>query len=207
MWNPDADADDLLAEFYPKFYGPAAKPMAAYWTAIYKAWEDTIVTEHEYFVAPAIYTPELVATLRKHLEAAEAVGQAAGRRPDDDANERILDRVRFTRLGFEVLDAYMAMVHAAATEVDYKAAVAAGERGLAAREKLTDDERHVHHLQDRRGRLRLVAGRGAAVPRAAALHRRHQGRAGRQTAAGLELPPRPEGRRREGGLGRRRRPT
>ena len=49
----------------------------------------------------------------------------------------ILDRIRFTRLGYEVLTEYMAMVKAAATDVDYKAAVAAGERGLAAREKLT----------------------------------------------------------------------
>ena len=60
QWNPDADVDALLAEFYEKFYGPAAGPMAEYWNAIYRAWQDTIVTEHEYFVAPAIYTPALV---------------------------------------------------------------------------------------------------------------------------------------------------
>jgi len=24
LWNPDEDVDALLAEFYPKFYGPAA---------------------------------------------------------------------------------------------------------------------------------------------------------------------------------------
>jgi len=28
-WNPDADVDALLAEFYDRFYGPAAGPMAA----------------------------------------------------------------------------------------------------------------------------------------------------------------------------------
>src|SRR5207237_10254072 len=58
MWNPDADVDALLAEFYPKFYGPAAAPMAEYWDAIFTAWKDTITTEHEYFVIPAIYTPQ-----------------------------------------------------------------------------------------------------------------------------------------------------
>jgi hypothetical protein len=139
MWNPDADPAKLLAEFYPRFYGPAAGPMAQYWTAIFKAWEDSIITEHEYFVAPAIYTPELVKTLRKHLEAAEALMKpVAAQATKTKAEQLLLDRVRFTRLGFEVLDAYMAMVHAAATEADYKAAVAAGQRGLAAREKLTD---------------------------------------------------------------------
>ena len=77
FWNPDADVDALLAEFYPKFYGPAAKPMAAYWTAILKAWDDSIVTEHEYFVIPAIYTPELKAKLKASLEAAEKADRVA----------------------------------------------------------------------------------------------------------------------------------
>ncbi|HZU38944.1 MAG TPA: DUF4838 domain-containing protein, partial [Gemmataceae bacterium] len=139
LWDPDADVGKLLEEFYPKFYGPAAVPMARYWGAIFRAWEETIVTEHEYFVAPAIYTPELIAVLRKHLQQAEAaVAALAGKARRTPDEQRIFDRVRFTRLGFDVLDAYTAMVRAAATEADYKAAVAAGERGLAAREKLAD---------------------------------------------------------------------
>jgi hypothetical protein len=135
LWNPDANVDELLAEFYPAFYGPAAAPMRDYWSAIFKAWRDTLVTEHEYFVAPAIYTPELIAQLRRNIEAAETIGKSLD---DNDAGQRLyLDRLRFTRLSFDVLDAYMAMTRAANTEVDYAAAVAAGERGLAAREKLT----------------------------------------------------------------------
>jgi hypothetical protein len=50
----------------------------------------------------------------------------------------VAKRLAFTRLGFDVLEAYMAMARAAATECDYAAAVKAGERGLAAREKLTE---------------------------------------------------------------------
>src|SRR4051812_12988404 len=126
-WNPDADVDALLAEFYDRFYGPAAKPMADYWNAILKAWDQSIVTEHEHFVIPAIYTAELVTTLRKHLEAAEKlVG----------TDKLVAERLRFARLGFDVLDAYTAMVKAAATDADYKAAVAAGERGLKVRLEL-----------------------------------------------------------------------
>jgi hypothetical protein len=135
MWNPQADVDALLAEFYPAFYGPAAAaPMAAYWGAVFKAWEDTIVTEHEYFVAPAIYTPQLVETMRKHLADAEQAVQAAAGQAEGKA---FVDRVRFTRLSFDVTDAYMQMTRAAGTEVDYAAAVAAGKRGLARREELT----------------------------------------------------------------------
>ena len=64
MWNPDFDTEAALAEFYPAFYGPAAGPMNRYWTAIYRAWEDTIATEHEFIVAPAIYTDSLIEKLR-----------------------------------------------------------------------------------------------------------------------------------------------
>jgi hypothetical protein len=131
-WNPDADVDALLVEFYDRFYGPAAKPMAAYWTAILGAWADTLVTEHEHFVIPAIYTPELVAKLRGHLaEAEKAVAPLAGKAGRND--KLYVERMRFARLGFDVLEAYTAMVRAAAADADYKAAAAAGERGLAAR--------------------------------------------------------------------------
>jgi uncharacterized protein DUF4838/glycosyl hydrolase family 2 len=136
LWNPDADVQALLKDFYEKFYGPAAEPMAGYWNAIFKAWADTIVTEHEYFVAPAIYTPELIGLLKQKLEAAEAAVKPLAGQPTAEAR-LIADRMRFTRLSFDVLGAYMAMVRAAAGEADYAAAVAAGERGLAAREQLT----------------------------------------------------------------------
>ncbi len=132
-WNPDADVDALLAEFYTSFYGPAAKPMAEYWTAIIKAWEDSIVTEHEHFVVPAIYTPSLVEKLRTHLaDADKALGGTKGGR---DA-KLYAERLKFARLSFNVIDHYTAMVRAAATEGDYKAATAAGEKALAARLEL-----------------------------------------------------------------------
>jgi hypothetical protein len=143
LWNPDADVDALLAEFYPKFYGPASAPMAAYWGAIYAAWQDTIVTEHEHFIAPAIYTPELVERLRSHLAAAQAtlppvVPAQAGTQGIRARNARLYrDRLRFTELSFGVIDHYTAMVRAAATDADYARAVQAGERALAVREELT----------------------------------------------------------------------
>jgi hypothetical protein len=136
-WDPDADVDALLAECYEKFYGSAAKPMAAYWGAINKAWADTIATEHEHFLFPAVYTPELIAALQKHLAEAEKAVEPLKVKKLLTRNEKLyLERMKFTRLGFEVIEAYAAMTRAAASEGDYKAAVAAGERGLAARKKL-----------------------------------------------------------------------
>mgnify|MGYP002623757783 FL=1 len=140
LWNPDIDVDALLEDFYPRFYGPAAEPMRDYWSAIYQAWQDTIVTEHEYLVAPAIYTPELLAILKAKM--AEAERQVAGLKVAGKKLDRLerqyLERVQFTRLSHDIIQGYLAMVHAAATEGDYAKAVAIGEKTLAVREKLTD---------------------------------------------------------------------
>jgi len=135
MWNPQADPDRLLAEFYPRFYGPAAAPMAEYWNAIFKAWEETLVTEHEYFAAPAIYTPELIRSLRTSMSEAEA--KIASIPPTTPEGRQFHERIKFTRLGFEILENYLAMVTAAATEVDFPTAVRHGSQALAAREQLT----------------------------------------------------------------------
>ncbi len=140
LWNPDQDVDALLGEFYPKFYGPAAQPMSRYWNAIYRAWRDTIVTEHEYFVAPAIYTPQVMAVLKKKLLQAEQILDAVkiqGRTLT--RNEQLyLQRIKFTRFSYEITAGYISMVRAAATECDYAKAVACGESTLAVREQLTD---------------------------------------------------------------------
>ena len=39
MWNPDADVDALLDRFCRGFYGPAAKPMRAFYARLEEAWE------------------------------------------------------------------------------------------------------------------------------------------------------------------------
>lgn len=138
MWNPDADTDAMLAQFYPRFYGPAAPLMASYWNAIFAAWKETISTEHEYMVAPAIYTPTLVEALRGHLAAAQTAIAPLRSKPDPTRNEKLyLERMQFTALSFEVIDHYLAMVRAGAGEADHTGAAAAGDKALAAREKLT----------------------------------------------------------------------
>lgn len=140
LWNPEADPDALLEEFHPKFYGPAAEPMRKYWSAIYEAWEKTFVTEHEYFVVPAIYTDAVVETLRTSLAEAEKSVRPlkAGKGSLSRLDDQYLRRVEWTRMSFEIIDAYVAMAASAATDCDYAAAVRAGEKALAVREKMTD---------------------------------------------------------------------
>ena len=139
LWNPDVDLDAVLEDFYPRFYGPAAKPMEVYWSTIYEAWEKTICTEHEYFVAPAIYTPEVTEILREKIKEAEetiAIVLVGGKMTRN--NSLYLRRMKFTRYSFDVLDNYIKMVRAAAGDVDYASAVKAGEAGLKAREAMAE---------------------------------------------------------------------
>jgi hypothetical protein len=140
LWNPEANRlGAMLAEFYPKFYGPAAEPMAKYWRAVFEAWQKTLATEHEHFVIPAIYTPELLAEMRTHLEAAERLVEPLRKKRQPTTREQqLLDRMDFTRLSFTITDNYLAMVRAAAGDCDYARAAGFGEKGLAAREALAD---------------------------------------------------------------------
>jgi hypothetical protein len=107
--------------------------------ALFAAWADTPSTEHEFPVAPVVYTPALLAVLKRELALALAAVEPLRAKAMPSRNERLyLERVRFTELSFAVIDGYLAMVEAAAGRCDFAAAVAAGERGLAAREQLTD---------------------------------------------------------------------
>jgi hypothetical protein len=139
LWRPNEQVDQLLDEFYPKFYGPAAEPMKAYWSTIYDAWENTVCTEHEYFIAPAIYTPQVMAVLKKKMNEAEQItnGIKVQGRKLTRSEQMFVDRVNFTRISFDIIDAYTQMITAAATHVDYREAVKAGERGLQARDAMT----------------------------------------------------------------------
>ena len=140
LWDPDADSDALLADFYPRFYGPMAEPMSKYWGAIYKAWADTLVTEHEYMAIPAIYTPELIADLKKHLEAGEArmkdIGAKLGELPRDW--KKYQERMKFTRLSFNLIEQYCGAVRAAASEGDFAKAASLGDKAIATRLELAD---------------------------------------------------------------------
>lgn len=138
LWNPRADITALENRFYKDFFGPAAAPMQRYWSAIYEAWAETVATEHEIHIFPAVYTPELLQTLRRELKIAESIVGKLSKRPNRGIRElRWQDRMRFLRRSFDILDAYAKMSQSATVDCDYPAAVKHGERGLAVREELT----------------------------------------------------------------------
>lgn len=78
MWNVDANVDALKAEFYAKFFGPAAKPMATYidsieemtlnsrdritWTAVIQDWTNILPREQCIALTKQIDEAEALAT-------------------------------------------------------------------------------------------------------------------------------------------------
>jgi len=135
LWNPDADVNALLAEFYTGFYGPAAAPMGKFWNAVYAAWEKTVVTEHEYMAAPAIYTPALMGELAKYLsEANTAIAPLEQQKlRSNRRDELFVQRMEMARKQWAMLNGYMRMVTAAATQCDYVRAAEIGQQTMAAR--------------------------------------------------------------------------
>ncbi len=134
MWNPDADVAALLRDFYRRFYGPAAQPMGQYWDTLFAAWEKTIVTEHEYFVIPAIYTPQVMAELAKHHAAAmQAIAPLRAKSQRTVNEDRYVQRMDLAEAMWKVLKGYTDMLVAGSTNGDYVQAGAIGKQLLADR--------------------------------------------------------------------------
>lgn len=127
MWNANADVKALQDDFFTKWYGAAAKPMARFYDDIESAIENSRVTGHEDRVLPPLYTPELISRLAGDMGLAEAAAKT-----DLEKNH-----VKVDRLILEHLKAYVAM-HDAEHAGDFKAAAAHGEKMLAFRQQLYD---------------------------------------------------------------------
>ncbi len=123
-WNPDLQVETELKEFYPRFFGPAAPAMETYWSSVYRAWAETTVTEHEYFVIPSIYPRSLVEQLGGLLKGPEV------------REEPYRTRVEFVKRGWDLLDGYTRQLERTASG-DYAGAARIGEATLAIRDQLT----------------------------------------------------------------------
>jgi hypothetical protein len=79
-WNPEEPAAQILQDFFSGYFREAAQPMLAY----YRTLEDHIRAnnllygEHAYYLraAPAIFAPEILKKMLKHLQEAEAAAAA-----------------------------------------------------------------------------------------------------------------------------------
>lgn len=73
-WNPAVDADEVLADYYQRAFGPAAQPVRAYYEDLEKARMAYNEKEPEpgVFAFPQLYTEELLRQSQAHLDHAAA---------------------------------------------------------------------------------------------------------------------------------------
>jgi Domain of unknown function (DUF4838) len=128
-WNPDFDVESELDLFYQNFYSQNADGMRNYWNALYQAWKETEVVDHEFFVANLIYTPELVRQLEQALEPLREA------QPADKIGQLRRD---FTLKSFALIKLYSEMTEASGGLADYALASKLGREALKTREELSD---------------------------------------------------------------------
>ncbi len=78
-YDPEADADAIMEDYFMKFYGPKAGPvMKDYWMAIDRAFAESKCHSGSFFALQKVYTPDLLARGRALLDrAAEAAREDA----------------------------------------------------------------------------------------------------------------------------------
>jgi hypothetical protein len=93
-WNPQADAEDVLADYYDRGFGPAATPVREYYEALEQARMTFTRTDGEsgVFNFPKLYTPALLDDSQARLD------RAAAAVPPDSLHAR---RVAFVQAGLD----------------------------------------------------------------------------------------------------------
>jgi len=128
MWDVNADVDALLAEFYEKFFGPAAGPMGEYLTLVDHALRDTDVHSGSSFCMPRAFPPERMMRGRALLD--RAARGAAG-------DTIYSQRVRIFRLNYDQLEAFLQMLNQR-NQFDFAAAQASLDRLRAIIDEMLD---------------------------------------------------------------------
>ncbi|REJ90366.1 MAG: DUF4838 domain-containing protein [Planctomycetota bacterium] len=94
IWDPDQDGEAILDDYYQRAFGPAAGDVRAYYELVETARMD-FVAEHGYgagmYNFPLLYTDELLAEAREHLDRAAA--------EVEDVSGTYAERVEFVRAG------------------------------------------------------------------------------------------------------------
>jgi hypothetical protein len=126
-WDAGADVNGLLDDFFAHWYGAANRPARRFWDELENAVESTPLLGHEDRILPYVYTPELMAKLAAHVEAAEK----------EAADERSRLHVRVDRLIYEHLKCYVAM-SAAEFAGDWAGAARQAEAMMSLRKQMMD---------------------------------------------------------------------
>jgi hypothetical protein len=127
MWDPSLDPAKLADDFYPTWYGPAAKPSRAFWDTMEETIESTNMLGHEDRIMPYVHSQEEISKLEPLVAQAEKLATA----------EPYKSRVKADRLILDHLKAYMAM-HQAEWAADFPKAVQEAQKMIQCRKALKD---------------------------------------------------------------------
>jgi hypothetical protein len=98
-YDPEADSDAMMDDYFMKFYGPAAAPlMKQYWMSIDRAFADMKCESGSFFALHLVYTREFLRQL------AGLIVQAAGAAGD---NEMYSARIAMTSQGLKNAEQFM----------------------------------------------------------------------------------------------------
>lgn len=139
MWNHAANVDELLRDFHEKFFGPAARPMAAYTELMDGSLRDGDHCTGSSWDMPLFYPVSVRASAAGHLRDAAAAAGASG---------VYRERVNMVTRCFEMLEHFVSMMDAR-TRVDFP----------AAQKALTDLDSAAGELMEIRPVPMLSAGR------------------------------------------------
>ena len=92
IWNVNADVDEMMDEFFEKYYGPAEVPMRNYWRGAERHFALTRSGTH---AERAAYDPAFWTELAGYLQQAEQAVSGSG------VPQRFKDRVTFAKDGLE----------------------------------------------------------------------------------------------------------
>ena len=99
-YDPNADSDKLMDDYFEKFYGKAAAPlMKEYWMSLDNAFKNLKSEAGSYFALHLVYTDKMLRKCRSLLEKAMKAADTKARR----------QRVAMTLEGFKNAEQYMQM--------------------------------------------------------------------------------------------------
>ena len=112
LWNPNADGEKMLAEAYQKLYGPAARPVWKFYTALEDAIREFPVNTHEEELIHFIYNYKYISSIMPLIDDAE-------RLTANTKDESLKLRITMLRLTADHLLAYSEMRNVAELNNDY----------------------------------------------------------------------------------------
>ena len=92
-WNTKVNVDEVLDDFYSKWFGPAAAPMHDFYETLENAFDSAPYHAHEDVILSLIYTPQVMARLAEAIARAESAA-----RTDTEKTHVRMERLMFDHL-------------------------------------------------------------------------------------------------------------